>query len=332
MSVSSCTLLVDVGGTHIRFATLAGTTLAGTVLSGTTAAIQDVRQLRCADFETLEQAIASYLQAIRGSASPALNLLCLAIPGAVHLDPVPLINNPWLVSRQQLELQFHCPVQLINDFSAQALAIPAFAAQELHWLRQPATNKTLATRAIIGPGTGLGVAGLLANGSVLESEAGHLGFAPGNAEQQQLLSVLWQKYPRLSVERLLSGPGLENLYWAMQQLDGRDATLTAEHIARQAQAGDAMCLKVIAEFTRIFGSVCGDIALAFFATSGVYLSGGVLKNLGTLFDERLFLQHFVNKGRYEAYCQSIPIALVRCEHPGLLGAACHANSLHAAQA
>ena len=309
-------IVADVGGTHIRFATV----------TDPAAPLQGIRVYHCAEFDRIYGAIDRYL-ADASIPVDTLSHLCLALPGAVHTNPVRLVNMPWKISRQKLRKRYLCEPVLLNDFTAQALAIPAFAPEELQWLRPGGESDHLLTRAIVGPGTGLGVAALLPDGEVVESEAGHFSFAPGTPLQQQLLTKLWELFPRVSIERLVSGPGLANLYRALQRVEGRDGQLSPEQITAQALAGDEMSLKAVTEFNSIFGSVCGDIALAFGAVGGVYLSGGVLDKLGSLFDPRLFLTQFDNKGRYTDYCRTIPVARVMCEHPGLLGAARHLQRL-----
>jgi len=311
-------LIADVGGTHVRFA----------VITDTDAQLQRIAVYQCAEFGQLADAIDCYIKE-QDLPPDSLADLGLALPGAVHMEPVELVNVPWSVSRRMLESRFGCAVTMINDFTAQALAIPAFQEQDLQWLRRTPFETESLTRAIIGPGTGLGVAALLPGGEVVDSEAGHISFAPTSPEQQKLLEHLWYWYPRVSIERLLSGPGLANLYRAKSEMAGRNQVLSAEEITNEAKTGNYLCMDTVKEFNCIFGSVCGDLALALGATGGVYLSGGVLEKLGTLFDRNLFMQEFDKKGRYRDYCHNIPLALVTCAHPGLLGMARHMSLIHA---
>ncbi|MCB1670144.1 MAG: glucokinase, partial [Pseudomonadales bacterium] len=155
---------------------------------------------------------------------------------------------------------------------------------------------------------------------VVESEGGHISFAPQTPLQQQLLGALWPRFPRLSVERLISGPGLANLYRGLGLLEGDEQHLSPEQITSQARAGDPRSEKAVTLFIQIFGSVCGDLALTLGAKGGVYLSGGLLQGLGELFDAAAFLEQFNNKGRYHDYCRDIPVARVLSSQPGLLGA------------
>ncbi|MBT8145309.1 MAG: glucokinase, partial [Gammaproteobacteria bacterium] len=248
-------------------------------------------------------------------------LICLALPGDTQTDPVSLVNAPWDAHIERLSQHFQCRVLAVNDFSAQAYAIPGFEQTELQWLRPPSGNVAGLNRAIVGPGTGLGVAALLPGGQVVESEGGHISFAPQTKHQQQLLEVLWQRYPRISAERLISGPGLANIYQGLALMEGQDTLLEPEQITTRALAGDSRCRAAVELFTKIFGSVCGDLALAFGAKGGVYLSGGLLQGLGDLFDGSSFLDAFDDKGRYRDYCHQMPVARVSSPQPGLAGAA-----------
>ena len=307
-------IVADVGGTHIRFGTL--------VQRG--ANLQFIKAYNCSDFAQLDDAIQHYLtfaaQQLPGSHQP--QLVCLAVPGDTQSDPVQLVNAPWSAHIERLSTLLDCKVVAINDFSAQAHAIPAFVHSDLQWLRPSARESAGLNRIILGPGTGLGVAALLPDGQVVESEGGHISFAPQNQEQEQLLQVLRQFHPRVSAERLLSGPGLTTLYRCMALIDGQEEQLLPpEKIVEQGLAGDLRCLATIDMFIQIFGSVAGDLALTMAARGGVYLSGGLLAGMGDLFNDACFLEHFDNKGRYREYCHEMAVARVMAPQPGLLGAA-----------
>lgn len=306
-------IVADIGGTYTRIATL----------TGEFSPLSCIEVLHCADFVHLEDAITHYLERNVATKNPNAGALCLAVPGSVHDDHIFLANSSWDVSRQHLGDKFHCPIFLINDFAAQALSIPKLTDKDIEWLRpgiKPPANK-LRSKLIIGPGTGLGVATLLPNGEVLDSEAGHVSFAPNSELQMEILQFMETLFPRVSVERLVSGPGLANIYRAITAIAGFEEKLSPEEITRNAFAGDAHCLAAIDELSSMFGSVCGDIALTAGALGGVYLSGGVLDNLGKLFSKELFLQAFNAKGRFTDYCKSIPIAKIISPYPGLCGAA-----------
>lgn len=305
-------LVADIGGTFARFATV----------GAQSKSLQGIEVFRCADFLHLEDAIAHYLRHNLAHKSHTLQALCVAVPGAVHQDPVTLANLPWQVSKQQLGERFKCPVFVINDFSAQAMALPTLDSSDIRWFRAPSSPlHSQQAKLIVGPGTGLGVAAILPGGDIVESEAGHCSFAPTSYLQTEILLAMRDVFPHVSVERLVSGPGLSNIHKTLSAMAGIDQCLAPDLITQGARDGDPLCQNTIREFTRMFGSACGDFALALGALGGVYLTGGVFARMQDLFDENLFFQEFAAKGRFSDYCRSIPIAAIRCEHPGLFGAA-----------
>ncbi|MGI1679941.1 MAG: glucokinase [Cellvibrionaceae bacterium] len=317
-------LIGDIGGTHIRLA----------IYQHSDEQILCVKTYRCADFAHLDNALTHYMTHDALITTGDIESLCLAVPGTTHQDKIELPNSHWIADRHRLSGIFTCSVFLINDFTAQALAISSLNNNEIKWLRDSRNEKSSSfTKLIMGPGTGLGVAALLPEGQIVDSEGGHVSFAPVSDLQIEILKVLSKIYYRVSVERLLSGPGIANIYLALQEIfvstpgfsekkdDDENTILTAEKVYSLALQGDQLCKKTIAEFCRILGSVCGDAALSFGALGGVYLSGGILNKLEGLFNTTDFLECFNNKGRYENYCQSIPIALITAPQPGLIGAA-----------
>lgn len=309
---SACSIVADIGGTNARFATLIDNV----------APLKCVEILPCANFVRIDAAIRHYLHTQVEPLGLPLDAICLAVAGHVNGDHMKILNNHWEFSRQQLQQLFHCDVYVINDFTAQAMSLLTLDAEHLQWLRAPTTdthrNKV---RAVIGPGTGLGVAALTPAGEVVDSEAGHCSFAAVTDKQQDIVNFLRRYYPRVSIERLVSGPGLANIHAALGAMAGAETKLQPEQITAAALQGDTQCLATIGEFNAMLGTVCGDIALALGAVGGVYLSGGVLKKLGTLFDVDVFLQQFDAKGRFTQYCHNIPIALITVDYPGLIGAA-----------
>ncbi len=298
-------IVADIGGTNARFASV----------RGDDNTLRDIHVYPCADFPRLEDAVRAYLERAHAG---QLDHVCLAVAGPVEADLIDLPNNHWEFSRTELGKSLGAQVTIVNDFSAQVLSIDTLHQDEVQWIGTP---RPLAARvkAVMGPGTGLGVAAMIASGEILPSEAGHIAFAPVDEHQAQLLSVLWQRYPRVSIERVLSGTGLANLYWANARLAGQDAQLSAPEVTAGARAGDRHCLQAIADFYAILASAAGDVALMMCATGGVYLSGGILPRILDFLDEAAFLERFRDKGRFTGFNASVPVAIVRAEHPGLLG-------------
>jgi len=188
----------------------------------------------------------------------------------------------------------------------------------LQWLGTPRPSGGR-VKAVVGPGTGLGVSAMMPSGYILPSEAGHVAFAPVDDHEAGLLKVLWERYHRVSAERVLSGPGLANLYWANCRLDGHCRELPAPEVTAGAQANDPYCLRAVTDFHAILASFAGDVALMTGAADGVYLSGGILPRILDLLDQEMFRERFEDKGRFREFNNTVPLAIVRAEHPGLRG-------------
>lgn len=309
-------VVADIGGTNARFACVPTQADAAPQLTA-------IEKFPCAQYPHFEDAVKRYLSWGRSLGHFAqVDQLCLAVAGPVGQDWIDLPNNHWAFSVSQLEASLGVPVTVINDFSAQALSIAALPETDLHWLgaARPAADER-GVIAVLGPGTGLGVAALTHSGEILPSEGGHVGFAPTDAHQSALLAQLWQRYERVSVERVLSGMGLSNLYWANARLQGQERELIAPEVTAGARAGDALCRLAIEDFCHILGAVAGDAALMLGAYDGVYLSGGILPQMLDLVDTESVRQAFDNKGRFRSLCASIPLAIVTAADPGLVGCA-----------
>lgn len=300
-------LVADIGGTNARFA----------LVEDGGCELTHLQEFPCKDFNNVDVAVQHYLQQV-GAVS--LNRVCLALPGPVDSDEITLANSHWAFSQKALASTLGSPLKCINDFDAQAYYVDQVPEHELQWLnaQRPQGNQV---KLVMGPGTGLGVSAILPTGELVPSEGGHLAFAPCNTHEMALLEVLWRKYSRVSVERLLSGPGLANLYWANCQLQGIDSELIAAEVVAAAEQGNTQAIASIKDFLQILASVAGDLTLAMGAFGGVYLSGGVLPRLMKYFDEQEFNQRFAAKGRFQQHCQATPIALVQAEQPGLRGCA-----------
>lgn len=302
---SNIQIVADIGGTNARFA----------YVEHGSKELQGIEVFPCAEFAFLDDAIRAYME--RGHVG-WVDRICLAVAGPVESDWIDLPNNHWAFSQRKLEESLQVTLSIINDFSAQVLSIDALSESELQWLGAP-RPKGGGVKAVMGPGTGLGVSAMLSSGEVIPSEAGHVAFAPVDAHEAKLLEVLWQRYDRVSIERVLSGMGLANLYWANCRLDGLERELPAPEITAGAQAGEVYCLRAVADFYAILASMAGDVALMMGAADGVYLSGGILPRILDFLDEDMFLSRFQDKGRFTEFNSLVPVAIVRAEHPGLRG-------------
>jgi glucokinase len=189
---------------------------------------------------------------------------------------------------------------------------------------------------VIGPGTGLGAAGLYKRGDKLVpivGEAGHAGFAPETQLQIDIVVAIRERFDRVPVERLLSGPGLENIYWALARIHGdKSASLTAAEIGQLAAGGsNSRAVAALQLFFEILGQVAGDLALSLGAIDGIYVAGGIVRRYPDLLLGSRFRSGFEAKGQHRSLMERIPTQLIVYPEPGLLGAACYAKQLLQAQ-
>lgn len=309
-------LVGDIGGTNARFA-LAEPTTGRPRLSS-------FENLRCEDYPSLEEAIAAYFAGQPAERRPSSAVI--AVAGPVTDGAITFTNLGWRVSEADLRrsLGFHSAT-LINDYAALALAAPVLVGDDVHHLGPEIAGRSDSTVAIFGAGTGFGAAALVRDRgaeAVLTTEGGHIGFAPTDALEAEIWRILSLKFGRVSVERILSGPGLLNLYNALVELEGVQGTCASpDAVTRCANDGDALALRTVQLFCDIFGSAAGDYALAYGAQGGVFIAGGVAPNLLAHLDRSDFRRRFEAKGRFEGYLRAIPTSVVIHPQAALLGAA-----------
>lgn len=264
-------------------------------------------------------------RALEGHAVPPLAVLALAAP--VAGDEIALTNRDWMVRTKELELRFGIArVHALNDFEAVAHALPRLTDADLQPLG-PSRAEPEGMKLVIGPGTGLGVAALapVAGGHrAIATEAGHMSFGPAYPDEMMLFHRMLERQAPLSVEHVLSGSGIARLHRALHP---DLLALKQDMVLRQALAGDHEARATIAMFVRLFGRFAGDMALAFRATGGVYIAGGVAAKLGPLFDAALFRAAFERHPPYETMLKAIPSALITAPEPGLIGCAAVAEQL-----
>ncbi len=310
-------LVGDIGGTNARFA----------LASAEAVGYSQAMTLQCADYESPVVAIRHYLEAV---SAPGPAAICLAAAGPVIDDAISVTNNHWTLSRQDIKEELQVDkVHLLNDFEAIAMSIPYVEEECLEpvgLISQQALPTDSFSVGIVGPGTGLGTGGLFNRNGVLTpivGEGGHIGFAPKSKVQIEILEVLRDKYERVCIERLLSGSGIQNIYWALNVLRGdKNCSLTAAEIFAAANDGsDSIAADATQLFFELLGQVSGDIALVLGAKDGVYLAGGIVKRYPEMLHISGFRNAFESKGRHRSMMERIPTKLITHEEPGLLGVA-----------
>lgn len=315
-------LLADIGGTNARFAMAKLGSLQ----------LSEVQQLKGHDYASLEAAIAAYLTGLPEKFREPAGA-CLAIAAPIEGDRVTMTNLSWSISIEALKEALGLEhLLVVNDFKAVARSIPELRSNVLEQVGRGEVRRG-APAVVLGPGTGLGVSALVDAGErviTIQTEGGHIGFAPSDPVEIRILEHLWNRYDRVSVERLLSGPGLLNLYEALGAINGRSVeSLSPREISERALAGDCPnCEEALARFFGILGSVAGDLALAVGAEGGVYVAGGIVPRMLEAFRRSDFRARFESKGRFSRYVAKMPSYVVTEPLPGLLGCAALYRDAH----
>ena len=310
-------LLGDIGGTNARFAWQ----------DGAGAPLRDIQTLKVAEHASLAEAMRRYLQGLNRAAPP---WCAIGVATPITADAVRLTNSHWSfsISAVRRELAFERFV-VINDFTALALALPDLTPSERRQVGG-GTPVPDAAIALLGPGTGLGVSGLLPgreSGSwmPLQGEGGHVTLAATNEREAGVLQIIRERHGHASAERAVSGMGLEAVHAALGVLEAAvdSTTLSAAEITAAALDGsDERCVEAVALFCSFLGNVAGNLALTLGALGGVYIGGGIVPRLGEAFDRSPFRERFEAKGRFREYLARIPVFVIDASvSPALLGAA-----------
>ncbi|HMI37090.1 MAG TPA: glucokinase [Steroidobacteraceae bacterium] len=310
---SEALLVADIGGTNARFGIWYK------------AALHNEQVYKCGSYPGPAEAAGAYLKQIRANSSlPVPRAAAFAIAGPLLDDRVVITNNKWdfsaAATRHALGLE---RLILLNDFTALALAVPQLAASERFQVGGAAPLADAAI-AVIGPGTGLGVSGLLRESGrwlALAGEGGHATLPVVDAREMAVVTALHQRYSHVSAERILSGDGLELLYRTLAELDGAAvAALPAGEITEHALAGtDARCRETVDLFCGWLGNVAGNLALTLGARGGVYIGGGIVPRFGGYFAASPFRQRFEAKGRYAQFLATLPVFVITAKYPALIG-------------
>ncbi|MBN9318875.1 MAG: glucokinase [Caulobacterales bacterium 68-7] len=298
-------LVGDIGGTNARFALAS---YQGGVLT-----LESPRSLPNREYGSLDAAAAAYLAEVAPSTRPEAAVL--AVAGPVIDGSITFTNLHWSITeaqfRQRLGLE---ATTFINDFEALAHACPLLTGEGQTMLLGPNVPGTNGSIAVIGAGTGTGVSSLIRNGGqalAAPGEGGHVGFAPTDAVEIEILSELTAEFGRVSLERILCGQGMVNLHKVLRRIDGReDKAVTPADIVEAARNGSEGAKATIDRFCAILGTAAGDLALTVGAQGGVYIAGGVAARLKDFLPDSPFRTRFEDKGRFTNYMRAIPTRLV----------------------
>ena len=337
-------LAVDLGGTHIRFRLLTG--------EGQRPA--PVQVIESDGARSFEDALDQWRE--QTGIHAGFDAIGIAVAGPVTGGRAQVTNLDWELDARAIERDCNARrCRLVNDVAAIARALPSLDRGDVRTLaagnppagnlpeggppagtpaegsppagsRAEDTPDAAAARAVLAPGTGLGVSGLVPAASggfaAVEGEGGHRTLAPHDAREWAIVTALAERFGHASAERVLSGPGIAATWKAIAAIDGKRCARdkTAAEIAADAFAGrDPIAQETIAVFTGLLGSVAGDLALTLGARAGVFIAGGIVPGWGERFDARRFLERFRAKGRFHAWLSAIPVHVVTRPHPGLVG-------------
>jgi glucokinase len=304
------TLLGDIGGTTARFAVLTG------------GSVGPIDHLPVSHYRSITGAIEGWLD--QDGTRRAIRNAVLAVAGPIEDGRCFLVNSQWTIDEAELRSAFAFDsVHLINDFEAVAHALPYLSERDVQSITggKPSQRDSMAA---LGPGTGLGMAGVVRDRdrvTIIPTEGGHATLPGTTPREDAVIAHLRRKFGHVSAERVLAGPGLENLYGAIAAVDGITApTRTAAEITRHAM--DRSCPVSVAAvdmFCAMLGTVAGDLALMFRARGGVYIGGGIVPRMVDLLVRSEFHARFIEKGRFQPYLEDIAIAVITNPDAAFLG-------------
>ena len=308
----------DIGGTNARFA----------LVAPGKSELMSIKTLQCTKFATVQEAIKSYLSSINDA---EIVSACIASAGTTHLDVFKPANNDWVINKSNVSSALNdIQVNWINDFSAQALATTTLKSNDVIVINKGAVQPER-VRLVIGPGTGLGTCGLInsSNGWVpLPAQGGHSDFAPNSSLEIEIWTLLQKQFGHVAVERILSGPGIVNLYKALCQINEKEVLFNSPSEITSAAIKvnpDSISKETLHLFCRIFGSVTGSIALSTGCLGGIYITSDLVRNFLDFFIDSDFLKSFEDKGRLTYYMTDIPIFISKKENMGLIGSTFQLN-------
>ena len=310
-------VVADIGGTHARFAL-------AEVEDGCCVALGEPVKMQTSEHASLHTAWEAYAETI-GRALPRAAGIAIAAP--IAGDTIKMTNNPWIVRPAQIARRLGLDAHvLINDFAAVAHAVDGVGDEHLMHLAgpdQPLPDEGVIS--IVGPGTGLGIAALLRTrtGSfVIPTEGGHTDFAPLDSVEDRLLARLREEYTRVSVERIVSGPGFRTIFEVIAELEGRDMPRGDDKAlwTLALEGSDSVAEAALDRFCLCLGAIAGDVALVH-GPGPVVVAGGLGYRLRDYLPQSGFEERFTAKGRYTSLMRTLPVKLITHPEPGLFGAA-----------
>lgn len=308
----------DIGGTHARFAI-------AQIDDGRVVHLGEATTLRCAEHASLALAWEAFAREIGRDRLPRHAGIAVACP--VQGEILKMTNNPWIIQPAQLPQRLGLDeFVLVNDFGAVGHAVAQVDESHMRHLCGP--DRSLPREgavSIIGPGTGLGAACLLRRDKryfVMETEGGHVDFSPLDELEDKILRALRTRFRRVSAERIVSGPGLTNLYEVIAELQGLPVTMRDNRTlwSMALEGRDNMAAAALERFCLSLGAIAGDLALAHGAQA-VVIGGGLGLRLADRLGSSGFAERFVAKGRFETIMSDMPVKIITHPQPGLFGAA-----------
>lgn len=314
----------DVGGTKVRLALFGEK---GNTFSGE-------EKFASREFKDFKSLLKKFLDSHREKIKSA----SFGVAGPVQDGKCQATNLPWVISARELEAELKIPnVYLINDLEANAWGLRCLGPQE--FVTVNIGKEQVGNQALVSAGTGLGEAGLFWNGKThlpFACEGGHCDFGPTNEEEIELLRYLTRQYKHVSYERILSGPGLYQLYrfFIDTKLEREDPAIAQllqqaepQRVITEKAASKAckVCVRACQLFTSVYGTELGNTALKFLAVGGMFIGGGIAPHLLSYFQEQRFIESFIAKGRFSPLLMKIPVKIVLNEKTALLGAARYAQ-------
>lgn len=292
-------LLGDIGATNARFALLANDT------------VGSVETFDVAKFAQFADAVTAFL----GNRPPGeIERAMIAVAGPVERNRCVLTNCSWVVDAAEIDQTFGFAARIVNDFEAVAYSLPSLASADLVQVGG-AEAGLAAPMAVLGPGTGLGVACLipeLGKGFVIPSEGGHATLAGANDREDEIIKRLRNRFGHVSAERLVSGNGLENIYQAIIEIEELFLEpKSAAEITKRALNGDCrLAFEALGTFCAFLGSFAGNVALTFGARGGVYIAGGISPRIVAFLSQSEFRNRFEGKGRLQTYLETVPAYVI----------------------